>query len=153
MSFILDSNKILISAGAVEMVSITSTSFLLLLPSLCAMRVEAINDESSLLALLPISSILNIWSRKLVTFVQNVRIFSEFAVFCPFYILVLTSNDNLRSQYFINPLIKCILGWEKSDFDYMFVAKFGNYKDGFELGFVQHLIMSRSGRIISWTGM
>ena len=89
------------------------------------MRVEAINDESSLLALLPISSILNIWSRKLVTFVQNVRIFSEFAVFCPFYILVLTSNDNLRSQYFINPLIKCILGWEKSDFDYMFVAKFG----------------------------
>ena len=33
----------------------------------------------------------------------------------------------LHCQYFIKSLIKCILGREKSDSDYMFVAKFGEY--------------------------
>lgn len=34
----------------------------------------------------------------------------------------------LHCQYFIKPLIKCILGREESDSDYMFVAKFGEYR-------------------------
>ena len=61
----------------------------------------------------------NIWT--------NVSIVSEFAIFSLFIILVLTSNDNFAMSIFYHTLIKCILGWEKSDSDYMFVAKFGEY--------------------------
>ena len=65
---------------------------------------------------------------KVLIFIRNVKIVIEFAVFSLFSFEFCHQMTILHCQYFIKPLIKCILGREESDSDYMFVAKFGEYR-------------------------